>query len=151
MKNYLILTVLFFSHVYSQDYIQIIKPDIHIRMLPSTSSPIVAHAFNGEVYMTNGENERWYSVLLPSGESRWIYKKLATKTDFTDDFSSNLDLLEIKEQLKIASDKANLDANEQTIKNLNKVQINNILFDRYILLLLQDYEILPIFYQDIIN
>ena len=80
MKNCIVIILLIISfQIYSQEYIEIIKPDIHIRMLPSTSSPIVGHAFNGEVYITNGENERWYSVLLPSGESRWIYKRLANK------------------------------------------------------------------------
>ena len=28
-------------------------------------------------HIINCENSRWYSVLLPSGESRWIYKRLA--------------------------------------------------------------------------
>ena len=62
-----------------QEYIQITRPDINIRMLPSTSSPIIGHAFADEVYILTGEEEKWYSVLLPSGESRWIYKKLAKK------------------------------------------------------------------------
>ena len=60
MKNYFLLLLLTFSTLtYGQNYIKIIKPDIHIRMSPSTSSPIVAHAFDGEIYMTNGENSRW--------------------------------------------------------------------------------------------
>ena len=64
MKNfYLILVIIISTGLYSQEYVEIIKPDIHIRMSPSTSSPIVAHAFNGEVYITNGENTSWYSIL----------------------------------------------------------------------------------------
>ena len=152
MKNCIVIILLLISfQTYSQEYIEIIKPDIHIRMLPSTSSPIVGHAFNGEVYITNGENERWYSVLLPSGESRWIYKRLANKIKFNTDFSSDFDVLEIQEKLKSASDQANRDSNEEVIKNLNKIEINNILFDRYVLWVLQDYNIWPVFYQNIIN
>jgi len=120
-------------------------------MLPSTSSPIVGHAFHGEIYIKNGENEKWYSVLLPSGESRWIYKRLAEIIDFNDTISVETDFLIIQEDLKIASDSANQDANEEKIKNLNKIEVNNILFDRYTLLVLQDYNILPVFYEDIIN
>ena len=152
MKNCIVIILLIISfQIYSQEYIEIIKPDIHIRMLPSTSSPIVGHAFNGEVYITNGENERWYSVLLPSGESRWIYKRLANKIKFNTDFSSDFDVLEIQDKLKSASDQANRDANEEVIKNLNKIEINNILFDRYVLWVLQDYNVWPVFYQNIIN
>jgi len=150
-KCFVIILVIISFQIYSQEYIEIIKPDIHIRMLPSTSSPIVGHAFNGEVYITNGENERWYSVLLPSGESRWIYKRLAHKIKLKTDLASDLDLLEIQDKLKSASDQANRDANEEVIKNLNKIEINNILFDRYVLWILQDYNIWPVFYQDIIN
>ena len=152
MKNcFVIILVIISFQIYSQEYIEIIKPDIHIRMLPSTSSPIVGHAFNGEVYITNGENERWYSVLLPSGESRWIYKRLAQKIKLKTDLTSDLDLLEIQDKLKSASDQANRDANEEVIKNLNKIEINNILLDRYVLWILQDYNIWPVFYQAIIN
>ena len=151
MKKYFILLLIFSTSIYAQEYIKIIKPDIHIRMSPSTSSPIVAHAFNGEVYRTNGENARWYSVILPSGESRWIYKALAEKNQFNNDLPSDLDLLKIQEELKIASDQANKDANEEVIQNLNKIEINNILFDRYMLLVLQDYNIFPAFYQKIVN
>lgn len=151
MKNYLIIVVLFVNCIHAQEYIQIIKPDINIRMKASTSSPIVAHAFDGEVYITNGENERWYSVLLPSGESRWIYKRLAVKTVFDNNLASDLDLLAIQEKLKLASDKANQDANQETIQGLNKVEINNILFDRYSLLVLQEYSIPPVFYQNIMD
>ena len=152
MKNCIVIILLLISfQTYSQEYIEIIKPDIHIRMLPSTSSPIVGHAFNGEVYITNGENERWYSVLLPSGESRWIYKRLANKIKFNTDFSSDSDVLEIQEKLKSASDQANRDSNEEVINNLNKIEINNILFDRYVLWVLQDYNIWPVFYRNIIN
>tara|TARA_B100001250_G_C19652124_1_gene723187 strand:+ start:17 stop:844 length:828 start_codon:yes stop_codon:yes gene_type:complete len=152
MKHfYLIILITLSSAIYSQEYVEIIKPDIHIRMSPSTSSPIVGHAFNGEVYITNGENQRWYSVLLPSGESRWIYKRLAEKINFDRNLSSELDLLEIQYELQLASDQANKDANKENIKDLNKIEINNILFDRYTLLVLQDYDILPVFYADIIS
>ena len=135
----------------SQEYIEIIKPDIHIRMSPSTSSPIVAHAFDGEVYICNGENERWYSVLLPSGDTRWIYKRLANKIDFKTDFPQEIEILKIKEKLETASDQASIDSNLERIKDLSKMDINNILFDRYTLLVLQDYNILPVFYKNIIN
>ncbi len=150
MKYYLLI-ILITSNLYSQEYIQIKKPDINIRMLPSTSSPIIGHAFYNEIYILNGEESKWYSVLLPSGETRWIYKSLANKIVLKDSLEANIDLLKIQEELELASDRANKDANQEEIRNLNKIEINNILFDRYSLIVLQDYNISPVFYQNIIN
>jgi hypothetical protein len=152
MKNYILQIILIIScSLYSQEYIQIIKPDINIRMLPSTSSPIVGHAFAEEIYIMNGETNNWYSVLLPSGETRWIYKRLAKKVNFNDELKSNWNLAQIQEDIKLATDQANQDANEEIIDDLNKVQINNILFDRYVLIVLQDYGVSPVYYQLIID
>jgi len=156
--------VLFTTTLFSQEYIEIIRPDINIRMSPSTSSVIIGHAFSGEIYITNGETPKWYSVLLPSGETRWIYKKLTKKTAIIspstqfvsgDGFSSDplaaiapgVDCLQVQEELKLASDQANKDANEESIGNLNKIEINNLLFDRYTLLTLQEYNISPVYYE----
>ena len=135
----------------AQEYIQINRPDINIRMMPTTSSPIVGHAFNDEIYIMNGEEAKWYSVLLPSGETRWIYKKLADKVQLTVTLSSQLDLIKIQDELKASADKANIDSSTETIKNLNKIEINNILFDRYALMVVQNYNISPVFYQKIMD
>ena len=152
MKNvYLILVIIISTGLYSQECVEIIKPDIHIRMSPSTSSPIVAHAFNGEVYITNGESTSWYSILLPSGETRWIYKRLAKRTSFNNSIPSEIEILKIQEELETASDQANQDANNEEIEDLNKIEINNILFDRYVLLVLQNYNLSPVFYKNIIS
>jgi len=152
MRNYLLIAVLgFMGQIYSQEYIKVNRPDINIRMLPTTASPIIGHAFYGEIYIINGEKNKWYSVLLPSGESRWIYKRLAEKTKSIDSLSKQLDILTVKEELKIASDKAHADSNEEKINDLNKIEINNILFDRYMLIILQNYNISPAFYQTIVN
>ena len=51
MKNYIILILLISNSILSQEYIKIIKPDINIRMLPTTASPIIGHAFDGELYI----------------------------------------------------------------------------------------------------
>ena len=53
--------------------------------------------------------------------------------------------------MKIVSEKAHEDSNEEVIKDLNKIEINNILFDRYSLIVLQTHNISPIFYEEIIN
>ena len=139
------------GNITGQEYIEIIKPDINIRMSPTTASPIIGHAFDGEIYTLNGENKKWYSVLMPSGESRWIYKRLAEKTELQDTITSEINFLKIQEDLKIATDKANQDANTEIISQLNKIDINNILFDRYVLMVLQNYKISPIFYQKIME
>ncbi|MAZ55513.1 MAG: hypothetical protein CMP54_00735 [Flavobacteriales bacterium] len=152
MKNlYFVLIIIISTGLYSQEFIEIIKPDIHIRMSPSTSSPIIAHAFNGEVYITNGENSSWYSILLPSGETRWIYKRLAKRISFNNNIPSEIEILKIQEELEAASDQANQDANNEEIEDLNKIEINNILFDRYVLLVLQNYNLSTVFYKNIIS
>ena len=73
MRKIIILFLLINQLSIGQNYIQIVKTDINIRMSPTTSSPIVGHAFFGEIYETNGQNEKWYSVIT-SGKTRWIYK-----------------------------------------------------------------------------
>ena len=151
MRYFILIFFIISGPIIGQEYIQIIKPDINIRFSPTTASTIVGHAFDGEVYVLNGENEKWYSVLMPSGESRWIYKTLVEKIELEDTLSNTLDLLEIQEELKIASDKANQDANTEIIGQLNKIDVNNILFDRYVLMVLQNYNISPVFYQKIIE
>jgi hypothetical protein len=148
MKGFFLKLFVFFSlFVSAQEYIQIIKPSINIRMEPSTSSPIIGSALNGEIYITNGELPKWYKVLLPSGESRWIYKKLTQKVMLKSSIEDNLDILLVQEELKIASDEANKDANTKIIKDLNKIEINNLLFDQYALLVLQNYSLNPAEYE----
>jgi hypothetical protein len=120
-------------------------------MEPSTSSPIIGSALNGEIYITNGENPQWYSVLLPSGESRWIYKKLTKNAELKRSILEDIDVLVVQEELKIASDEANKYSNKQVIENLNKIQINNLLFDKYALLVLQSYSLNPADYKYIIE
>ena len=151
MRYIIILIFIISGNIIGQEYIEIIKPDINIRMSPTTASPIVGHAFDGEIYILNGENKKWYSVLMPSGESRWIYKRLAEKTELKDTLPREINFLKIQEDLKIAADKANQDANTEIIGQLNKIDINNILFDRYVLMALQNYKISPIFYQKIME
>ena len=128
MRYFILIFFIISGPIIGQEYIQIIKPDINIRFSPTTASTIVGHAFDGEVYVLNGENEKWYSVLMPSGESRWIYKTLVEKIELEDTLSNTLDLLEIQEELKIASDKANQDANTEIIGQLNKIDVNNSSF-----------------------
>ena len=151
MIKHLIFLLLISGSLLSQDYIQIMKPDINIRMRPTTASPIVGTAFEGEQYILTGEKGKWYSVLLPSGETRWIYKRLAEKTNIKDSLPNSVNILNVQEELKIVSEKAHEDSNEEVIKDLNKIEINNILFDRYSLIVLQTHNISPIFYQEIIN
>tara|TARA_B100002052_G_C15881053_1_gene599273 strand:+ start:2645 stop:3463 length:819 start_codon:yes stop_codon:yes gene_type:complete len=152
MKGLFLKLLLFFALASSgQEYIQIIKPSINIRMEPNTSSSIIGSALNGEIYITNGEVPKWYRVLLPSGESRWIYKKLAQKVISKGTMPDNLDILVVQEELKIASDEANKDANTEIIKDLNKIEINNLLFDQYTLLVLQNYSINPAEYEYIMT
>lgn len=151
MRKLITLFFIISNTLFGQEYIKIIKPDINIRMEPTTASPIIGHAFKGETYILKGENAKWYSVSLPSGESRWIYKRLAQKTELIDSVTSQLNLINIQEELKAASDKAHKDSNTEEIRNLNKIEVNNILFDRYTLMVLQNYNISPALYQKVMD
>ncbi|MBJ04483.1 MAG: hypothetical protein CMP65_01095 [Flavobacteriales bacterium] len=144
MNTKFILILLFIvCSLKSQEYIQINRPDINIRMLPTTSSPIVGHAFNNEIYIINGENDKWFSVTLPSGESRWIYKRLAKRVPFNNDDFSAPNIAEVQKEISIAEYKALKNTNNESIEDLNKDQINKLLFDRYVLIVLQKYNIQP--------
>jgi len=150
-KILLILFISQFEFLFSQEYIQIVRPDINIRMSPTTSSPIVGHAFNGEVYITNGENTDWYSVLLPSNETRWIYKRLAKKITFKSALPVGLDVVTVQQELDVAEYEANQDSKEEIIGNLSKLKIQDLLLDRYILLVLQKYSVHPADYMNLIE
>ena len=145
MKKYIYILLTFPLFLFSQDlkYIEIIKPDINIRMKATTSSPIIAHAFQGEVYITDGETDKWCSVVLASGESRWIYKKLVKKIDFDNLLSKKINIEKTQNALKGALVQAKIDAEKESIKDLNKQEIENILIDRYCLIALQEYSINP--------
>jgi hypothetical protein len=153
MKNYLFIYVILIScNLLAQEHIQIVRSDINIRLLPSTSEAIVGTALLGEVYEIIGQNSKWYQVVLPSGQSRWIYKKLAIPTEEIPFLSSALiDNYSIKNELIQAKKKALNDSQIETISNLDMTQINNLLIDRYSLIVLQKYLISPCLYKGIIN
>ena len=148
-----ILIILFFVSFFSfaQEYIEIIRPDINIRMKPTTSSPIIGKAVSGEIYIKNGETVKWYSVILPSGESRWIYKKLAQRTNFKNTISKKTDVEKIQNALTGALAQAEKNVEEESIKDLSNQEVKNILFDRYALLILQENSLHPAQYNGIIN
>ena len=145
------LFFLIFHLGFSQDYIEITKPSINIRMEPSTSSVIIGSALSGEIYLTNGSNDKWYSVLLPSGETRWIYKRLVRTVDLKRPALDSLDILIIQKDLENNIERATADSYETPIQQLNQIQIKNVLFDRYMLLTLQYYSLNPVDYEYIMN
>ena len=153
MKNYLFICVILIScNLLAQEYIQIVRSDINIRLLPSTSEAIVGTALLGEVYEIIGQNATWYQVVLPSGQSRWIYKKLAIPTEDIPFLSTALiDNYSIQNELIQAKQQALNDSHIETISNLDMTQINNLLIDRYSLIILQKNSISPCLYKQIIN
>ena len=153
MKNYLFICVILIScNLLAQEYIQIVRSDINIRLLPSTSEAIVGTALLGEVYEIIGQNATWYQVVLPSGQSRWIYKKLAIPTEDIPFLSTALiDNYSIQNELIQAKQQALNDSHIEIISNLDMTQINNLLIDRYSLIILQKNSISPCLYKQIIN
>lgn len=153
MKNYLFICVILIScNLLAQEYIQIVRSDINIRLLPSTSEAIVGTALLGEVYEIIGQNATWYQVVLPSGQSRWIYKTLAIPTEDIPFLSTALiDNYSIQNELIQAKQQALNDSHIETISNLDVTQINNLLIDRYSLIILQKNSVSPCLYKEIIN
>ena len=153
MKNYLFICVILIScNLLAQEYIQIVRSDINIRLLPSTSEAIVGTALLGEVYEIIGQNATWYQVVLPSGQSRWIYKKLAIPIEDISFLSTALiDKYSIQNELIQAKQQALNDSHIETISNLDVTQINNLLIDRYSLIILQKNSVSPCLYKEIIN
>ena len=151
MRKITILFLLINQLSIGQNYIQIVKTDINIRMSPTTSSTIVGHAFFGEIYETNGENEKWYSVILPSGKTRWIYKTLVKKTEFTPVELIKLNINQIQEEIYLATDNAEKDSNSKIIDDLDRAEINDILYDRYNLIVMQKYSLNPAQFESVLN
>ena len=152
MKNLLlILFITVYSSAAAQNYLEIVKPDINIRLLPSTSEPIVGKAVMGEIYEVIGQNTKWYQVLLPSGEGRWIYKKLAILIKEEVSLSSEIDYSLISRKLTNVKVQAKKESKIISIANLEEFQIYKILLDRYSLIILQKNSIFPIFYKQILD
>ena len=143
--------MLFSCVLLSQEYIKIMRSDINIRLLPSTSEAIVGRALLGEVYELIGLNAQWYQVVLPSGQSRWIYKKLAIPTEIAPSLPIEIDYYSIQNEFIQAKIQAEKDSQIETISNLDITQINNLLIDRYSLIVLQKYVLSPCLYIEIIN
>ena len=76
--KYLIFFLLPFF-LYSQNFIQIEKDLVNIRFDADQNSQKVGQAEFGQIFLSNASTKKWVQIELPSGEKRWIYKKLTSQ------------------------------------------------------------------------
>ncbi len=146
-----ILVYLFFLplFIFSQNFIQIEKDLVNIRFDADKNSEKVAQAEFGQIFMTSSSTKKWVEVVLPSGEKRWIYKKL---TSHVKDYGAILDTVDIsllKQKLNEASKRAELDSRTKNIPYMSKKDVGYILFDKYILSVFRSWSVSPIHFADI--
>ena len=78
-------------------------------------------------------NKKWVQIELPSGEKRWIYKKLTSQVKDYGAILDTVDIAQLKKKLIEARKQARSDSNTKKIKFLNKKDVENLLIDNYTL------------------
>ena len=153
MKNIIYIYLLFFlSPLFGQEYIQVIKSDVNIRVNPSSSSTIIGQADNGRIFELKGEENGWYRILMTSGEYRCIYKSLCKKVDYSISLPSESVQRSLFKDLLVAEDKATADADKKYPNDIMKnIDYQRILDDRYKLKVFITHNLQPPIYYKVIG
>ena len=114
---------------YSQNFIQIEKDLVNIRFDADQNSQKVGQAEFGQIFLSNASTKKWVQIELPSGEKRWIYKKLTSQVKDYGAILDTVDIAQLKKKLIEARKQAKSDSNTKKIKFLNKKDVENLLID----------------------
>ena len=113
--KYLIFFLLPFF-LYSQNFIQIEKDLVNIRFDADQNSQKVGQAEFGQIFLSNASTKKWVQIELPSGEKRWIYKKLTSQVKDYGAILDTVDIAQLKKKLIEARKQARSDSNTKKIK-----------------------------------
>ncbi len=150
MKNlfYLLITPVF---LFAQNFIQIEKDLVNIRFDADSNSEKVAQAEFGQIFLSNASTKKWVQVELPSGEKRWIYKKLTSQVKDYGAILDTVDVASLKKELIEARKQAQIDSRSKKIKFMSKNDVENILIDKYLLSIFRSRNVSPIHFPDVMS
>ena len=134
---------------YSQNFIQIEKDLVNIRFDADQNSQKVGQAEFGQIFLSNASTKKWVQIELPSGEKRWIYKKLTSQVKDYGAILDTVDIAQLKKKLIEARKQARSDSNTKKIKFLNKKDVENLLIDNYTLSVFRSWNVSPIHFPDV--
>ncbi len=145
------LTYLLFIPVFifSQNYIQIEKDIVNIRFDSDKNSEKVAQAEFGQIFLSHASTKKWVQVEVPSGEKRWIYKKLTSQVKDYGAILDTVDILSLKQKLIQANKQAKIDSRTKKITFMTKKDVENILIDKYLLSVFRYWNVSPIHFGDV--
>jgi len=148
MKN---LIYLFFTPIFiiAQNYIQIEKDLVNIRFDADQNSEKVAQAEFGQIFLSYASTKKWVQVEVPSGQKRWIYKKLTSQVKDYGAILDTVDILSLKQKLIEANKQAKIDARNTTIKFMTKKDVESIFVDNYLLSVFRSWNVSPIHFGDV--
>jgi len=135
--------------LYSQNFIQIEKDLVNIRFDADQNSQKVGQAEFGQIFLSNASTKKWVQIELPSGEKRWIYKKLTSQVKDYGAILDTVDIAQLKKKLIEARKQARSDSNTKKIKFLNKKDVENLLIDNYTLSVFRSWNVSPIHFPDV--
>jgi len=146
-----ILIYLFFTPIFiiAQNYIQIEKDLVNIRFDADQNSEKVAQAEFGQIFLSYASTKKWVQVEVPSGEKRWIYKKLTSQVKDYGAILDTVDIFSLKQKLIEANKQAKNDAKTKKIKFMTKKDVENIFVDNYLLSVFRSWNVSPIHFGDV--
>jgi len=148
MKNllYFFLIPVF---IFAQNYIQIEKDLVNIRFDADQNSEKVAQAEFGQIFLSYASTKKWVQVEVPSGEKRWIYKKLTSQVKDYGAILDTVDILSLKQKLIEANKQAKIDSRTIKIPFMAKKDVESILVDKYLLSVFRSWNVSPIHFGDV--
>ena len=137
--------------IYSQNFIQIEKDLVNIRFDPDQNSEKVAQAEFGQIFLSTASTKKWVQIEVPSGEKRWIYKKLTSQVNDYGAILDTVNISDLKESLIRARKQAQIDSRSKKISYMNKKDVENILIDKYLLSVFRLWNVSPIHFPDVMS
>ena len=111
----------------------------------------MAQAEFGQIFLSNASTKKWVQVELPSGEKRWIYKKLTSQVKDYGAILDTVDVASLKQELIDARKQAQIDSRSKKIKFMSKNDVEKILIDKYLLSIFRSRDVSPIHFPDVMS
>lgn len=144
----------------SRDYVVMLSRGINLRTGPTTDSFIVGRAWKGDVFELVGETDKWYEIVMFSGDSRYVSKSWAAR--LTEDeilpghgmhLPASGDVRRaIQRDIRHAKARAKGEAEEVIPESVDKVRhavLRGILEDHHIMEVMSIHSVQPALYAEL--
>jgi len=149
----LLLFVVDLTLVFSGDnYIQVTRENVNIRLKSSSSSTIITKVKKEDIFEFISEKDNWYEINMFSGEYRYIHKSFGKIISYVPTLPKSESIRKaIFHELCEAEDKADIKAAAKYPNDTFKyIDYSRILDDRYKLEIFHRYNVQPPIYTKLI-